>query len=53
MREERECTRGKNMMGHSLMEERMCVCKGGERRREKERVESVRGKRVCMSGERI
>lgn len=27
MREERECTRGKNMMGHSLMEERMCVCK--------------------------
>lgn len=27
--------RGKNMMGHSLMEERMCVCKGGERRREK------------------
>lgn len=24
--------RGKNMMGHSLMEERMCVCKGGERR---------------------
>lgn len=35
MREERECTKGKNMMGHSLMEERMCVCKGereGERR---------------------